>query len=38
MNRLKVLVNWLKTYKVIYDERDGVLERAIKGRYYVPNW
>ena len=30
MNRLKVLVNWLKTYKVIYDERDGVLERAIK--------
>ena len=30
MNRLKVLVNWLKTYKVIYDERDGVLETAIK--------
>ena len=30
MNRLKVLVNWLKTYKVTYDERDGVLERAIK--------
>ena len=30
MNRLKVLVNWLKTYKVTYDERDGVLETAIK--------
>jgi hypothetical protein len=30
MKRLNILVNWLKAYKADYDERDGVLERAIK--------
>ena len=30
MNRLHILVKWLKEYTSTYDERDGVLEHAIK--------
>ena len=30
MKRLQILVKWLKAYTSTYDERDGVLERAIK--------
>ena len=30
MKRLHILVKWLKEYTSTYDERDGVLEQAIK--------
>ena len=30
MKRLQILVKWLKAYTSTYDERDGVLEQAIK--------